>query len=103
MDEPAARRVLMGGVGDFKEIAKTILCLQRFEQPAVGVVTTFLSDPLIPHVGDANGQPQETELARADRKHHFVSLKKVPGIGFSGRLCSESKLNQVGTQCGQLS
>ena len=74
MDEPAARRELRGGVGDFKEIAKTILCLQRFEQPAVGVVTTFLSDLLIPHVGDANRQPQETEIARADRKNHFVRI-----------------------------
>ena len=68
------RRVLRGNEGDFWKIAKTVLCFQRIGEPDVGVVTTFLSDPPIPQVGEPNGQPQETELARADRKHHFVRI-----------------------------
>ena len=74
MDGPAARRVLRGNVGDFRKIVKLVLCLQRIGQPDVGLVPTFLSDPPIQHVGEANGQPEETELARADQKHHFVRI-----------------------------
>ena len=47
MVEAVARRVLRGNVGDFREIEKTVLCLQRIAEADVGVVTTFLSYPPI--------------------------------------------------------
>ena len=74
MVEPAARRVLRGNVGDFREIAKTVLCLQRKGEWDEGVVTKFLSDPPISQLGEPNGDHDETESARADQKHHFVRI-----------------------------
>ena len=66
MVEPAARRVLTGHVGDFREIVKNSALPTMHGEADVGVVTTFLLDPLNPQVGEPNGDPDETELARAD-------------------------------------
>ena len=73
MVEPMVRRS-RAQVNDLGDLAKTILCLQRLGAEDVGVVTSFLLDAPFSQVGEADGEPVDTELARADREHHFVRI-----------------------------